>query len=68
MRICTVWGDLSADKTDEQYPTDVYCDECFHAMDSSGEESGVVNSQDDDGSYGSTCFNCGKTADEEAEE
>lgn len=68
MKICTVWGDLSSEKSSENYPTDVFCEECFKSMRPGEEDSGVVSYQDDDGSYGNTCAECGKTKEEEAEE
>ncbi|MBR7791846.1 hypothetical protein KDM87_04495 [Undibacterium sp. FT147W] len=68
MKICTVWGDMSSDKSSENYPTDLFCDECFSEMRADEEDSRVVSSQEDDGSYGDTCSNCGKTAAEEIEE
>jgi len=68
MKICTVWGDLSSDKSSENYPSDLYCEECFQAMKPDQEESGIVSYQDDDGSYGDTCAECGKTKEEEEEE
>jgi hypothetical protein len=68
MKICTVWGDLSSDKSSENYPTDLYCEECFQAMGPDQEESGIVSYQDDDDSYGDTCVECGKTRQDEEEE
>lgn len=68
MKICTTWGDLSADKSSDNYPTDLFCEECFHDMKPDQKDSGIVNYQDDDGSYWDTCSSCGKTQKEEAEE
>ncbi|MDQ7003863.1 MAG: hypothetical protein Q9N67_02630 [Ghiorsea sp.] len=68
MKICTVWGDLSSDKSSENYPTDLFCEECFESMSPGKEESGIVSSQNDDGSYGDTCSRCGKTKEDELEE
>lgn len=68
MKICTVWGDLSSDKSSENYPTDLYCEECFDAMNPGGEDSQIVTYEDDNGSYGDVCAECGKTQDEENEE
>lgn len=68
MKICTVWGDMSSDKASENYPTDLFCDECFDEMAPEQENSGVVSWQEDDGSYGKQCSNCGKTKAAEIEE
>ena len=68
MKICTVWGDMSSDKSSDNYPTDLYCEDCFLDMEPDTENSGIVNYQDDDNSYGDTCCNCGKTTEEEIEE
>lgn len=68
MKICTVWGDMSSEKSSENYPTDLFCDECFSEMGPGEEGSGIVSWQEDDGSYGDTCSNCGKTKAEELEE
>ena len=68
MKICTIFGDMSSDKSSENYPTDLFCDECFNEMAPNQEESGIVNYQDDDGSYGDSCSKCGKTKKEETNE
>ena len=68
MKICTVWGDLSSEKSSENYPTELFCEECFQLMSPYQEDSGIVSYQDDDGSYGDTCSACGKTKKEEVEE
>lgn len=68
MKICQVWGDLSSEKSSENYPTDLFCDECFESMNPGKEDSRIVTYQDDDGSFGDTCSKCGKTKDEEEEE
>ena len=65
MKICTIWGDLTSDKSSENYPTDLFCEECFNSMRPDQENSGIVSYGDDDGSYGDTCSNCGKTKEEE---
>lgn len=68
MKICQVWGDLSSEKSSENYPTDLFCDECFESMSPGTEDSGIVAYQEDDGSFGDICSGCGKTRDEEQEE
>ena len=68
MKICTIWGDMSSEKASENYPIDLFCEECFQSMSPDQEDSGIVNYQDDDGSYGNSCSECGKTKEEEIEE
>lgn len=67
MRICEVFGNLTSEKSSENYPTDLYCTECFLKMNPEGDDSKIVNHSDDDGSFGDTCSNCGKTRDEDNE-
>lgn len=68
MKICTLWGNMSSDRSRENYPTKLFCDECFSEMGSDEEDSGIVSWQEDDGSYGDVCSGCGKTKAEEIEE
>ncbi|MEP4094583.1 hypothetical protein [Reichenbachiella sp.] len=70
MKVCTVWGDLSSEKSSENYPTEVFCDECYEQMSmvKEGEESGIISEQEYDESWGDTCSQCGKTVDQELEE
>jgi hypothetical protein len=68
MKICTVWGNLLSEKSSENYPTDLYCEDCFNEMNPDGEDSQIISYQDDDSSYGDVCAGCGKTEDEENEE
>jgi hypothetical protein len=71
MRICEVYGNLTSEKSSENYPTDLYCTDCFLEMDPYNEdpekESKLVNHRNDDGSFGDTCSNCGKTKSEDDE-
>ena len=58
MQLCTLWGNMSADRTDEQYPQANVCDECIQKY-STAEESPIVHIN---GSYesvrgGPTCLN-----------
>jgi len=65
MKICTVHGNFNSEKSSEQYPSDLFCEECFQSMHPDKEDSSIVSHQDDDGSYGDTCSSCGKTKEEE---
>ncbi|WP_080965548.1 hypothetical protein [Chromobacterium subtsugae] len=68
MKLCAVWGDMSADSTADQYPTVNVCDDCFEADDGRGENSQILTNE---GSYnfafGEECHFCGKTEKEERE-
>lgn len=68
MKICTVWGDLHSDKSSENYPTDLYCEDCFQAMRPDQEDSKIVSYENYEKSYGDTCVECGKTKQEEEAE
>ena len=68
MKICTVRDDLSSKKSRENYPTNLFCEECFHSMNPDAEDSGIISYHEDDGSFGNTCSKCGKTKKEEIEE
>lgn len=67
MKICQVYGDMTSEKSSENYPTDVFCDECFSELDR-GEESQVVTHSEYDSSWPGECSKCGKTLQEEKEE
>lgn len=65
MKTVVVWGNMSADRTADQYPTENVCDECFKT-ESAKEESKIVQEVDKyDPAYGDECFFCGKAADDE---
>lgn len=68
MKICQVYGDMSSEKSSENYPTDLFCEECFEGMSKDGENADVVNYENDNGSFGDTCSACGKTKQEEDSE
>jgi|YNPNPStandDraft_1061719.scaffolds.fasta_scaffold109735_2 hypothetical protein len=68
MQTCQIWGDMSADRVDDQYPTVTVCDACAEAH-SQGENAAilhVVGGYDED--YGEQCYFCGITRDEESEQ
>lgn len=60
MKSCAVWGDLGADRTDDQYPTVNYCDECFELLSKPDEdgESSIVHETTFDLCHGDTCARC----------
>ncbi len=65
MKACMVWGDLSSDRTSEQYPTVTVCDACVTSQ-MAAENSQIVNVVGKyDPDYGEQCFFCDKDKDEE---
>lgn len=67
MKSCQIWGDLGADRVDEQYPTVTVCDACV-AENRGGEDAaivGVVGSYDP--AYGDECHFCGVSKVDEAD-
>ncbi|WP_081666029.1 hypothetical protein [Pseudogulbenkiania ferrooxidans] len=68
MKSCQIWGGLSADRTDEQYPTVTVCDECAEAN-QGHEDSAITHILGGyDAAYGEECHFCDKTEEEEREE
>lgn len=66
MKNCTVWGDLSSEKSSENYPEVPVCDDCVEGY--KGEEEGIISVNgacDDDFAE---CYYCEKTKEEEDEE
>lgn len=65
MQLCTLWGNMSADRTDEQYPQANVCDECIQIY-SNSEESPIVHINGSyESSYGEECILCEKHISEE---
>lgn len=67
MKSCQIWGDMSSDKVDEQYPVVAVCDECsdkFSKADDRDPE--IVNCSAYDPSSGDDCHFCGITIEEES--
>ena len=55
MQLCTLWGNMSADRTDEQYPQANVCDECIQKY-STAEESPIVHINGSyESAYGEEC-------------
>jgi hypothetical protein len=67
MIICQVCGDMSADKTDDNYPEHVYCDACYNEI-SKIEDICILSEKSYDSSWSDTCYRCKKTEDEERNE
>ncbi|EZQ00930.1 hypothetical protein [Acinetobacter sp. Ver3] len=65
MQLCTLWGNMSADRTDEQYPQANVCDECIQKY-STAEESPIVHINGSyESVYGEECALCEKHISEE---
>ena len=65
MKSCQIWGDLSADRVDDQYPTVMVCNECVKEY-SQGEDAAIVMVVGDyDEAIGDECHFCGITEEEE---
>jgi len=59
MKSCQIWGDLSADRADDQYPTVTVCNDCVEAH-SRGEDAAIVAVVGEyDEAYGDECHFCG---------
>lgn len=68
MKVCQISGDMSAEKSRDNYPTNVFCDECYEEMNVDGEENPIITAQEYDSSWGDTCSRCSKSVEEEKEE
>lgn len=66
MQTCTVYGDMSADRAADQYPTVTLCDDCVEADGKKKGNSQIVTSGGAyDSSFGDSCEWCGAEASEE---
>lgn len=66
MKSCQIWGDLSADKIDDQYPTVTVCEACVEPN-RAGENAAIVAVVGGyDQANGEECHFCGITEEEEA--
>lgn len=68
MKTCTIWGDLTSERSSENYPMVPVCDDCVNSNEKAKEESGIVSVHDFDKSLGDTCEFCRKTLAEEMAE
>lgn len=68
MKTCMIYGDMSSDRSSENYPTVIICDECVEGMGAGEEDSAIVSVGKYDPSLGDTCENCGKTKSDEDKE
>lgn len=68
MKSCVIYGDMSSDEVDDNYPTVTVCDACVEKDAKAGEDGVIVNLAPYDPRLGTECEFCGKTADKEAAE
>jgi hypothetical protein len=59
MKRVQVFGDLSADATDDQYPTIVLCEECIADEEAKQEDSSIVTIVGDASPEDGPCEGCG---------
>ena len=65
MKLCTLWGDMTADRADDQYPQKNVCEECIKEH-SNSENSPIVQINGSyDSAYGEECALCDKNITEE---
>jgi hypothetical protein len=58
MKLCTLWGDMSADRASDQYPQANVCDDCINNH-ADSENSPIVSVNGSyDSSYGEECTLC----------
>lgn len=68
MKTCVINGDMSSERSSENYPTVQVCDECLTADEERKEDQQVVSVDEYDASFGNTCEFCDKTHEEEQQE
>lgn len=67
MKTCMVWGDMSADRASDQYPSVTVCDDCaeVHSVGSEDQDAAIISVGAFDPSFGDVCHFCDKTKEEE---
>jgi hypothetical protein len=71
MKTCVVWGDMSADRASDQYPSVAVCDDCAktESVGSDDRDAAIISVEAFDPAYGDDeCHFCGKTKEEESKE
>lgn len=68
MKVCHIVGDMSAEKSSEAYPTEVFCDECYDKMNVHSADNPIIAEEPHDSTWADFCSSCGKTVDEEKQE
>ena len=67
MQDCTIWGDMSSDKSSENYPEVQICDECVSKWDGE-EDSPIVHVNGPNDDKDTICHLCEKTRADELKE
>lgn len=68
MKTCTINGDMSSDRTNENYPIVQVCDECCKTDEKLKEDQKIISIGKYDPSFGDSCELCDKTYEEELQE
>lgn len=70
MKSCMIWGDMSADRVGDQYPTVAVCDDCAEAHSKGDEdnEAAILSCGTHQSHDGDECHFCGKLSAEESSE
>ena len=58
MHYCEVWGDMTADRTSDQYPTVPVCEGCMKEQEDSGEDNQIVSTGELVTDKSETCHFC----------
>ena len=66
MKKLTYVGNLGASSMEEVYPVALLCDECVAEMVGVSPDEDIVSCDEDDPSFGDTCFQCRKSRYEES--
>lgn len=65
MKLCTMWGNMAADRVADIYPENNVCEACIKQY-SNSEESPILHINGDyDPDYGEECYLCEKHISEE---
>ena len=68
MKTCTIYGNMSSERTSDNYPLVQVCNECIKLNDARKENSKIVSENGYDSGFGDTCEFCGKTLEQELDE
>lgn len=65
MKSCMIFGDLTSEKSSDNYPTVQICDECVKEQQIRKKNSQIVFVGEFDCAFGDECEMCGKTLKDE---
>lgn len=63
-KLCTIWGDMMADRAADQYPQEPLCTDCIAAEEADGENSRIVSVGEALTDSDTVCYFCGCSADD----